>query len=112
MTSKPLVTVITIFLNAERFIDEAITSVLEQSYREWELLLVDDGSSDGSTTIALEYEHKYPNNVRYLKHDGNKNCGISASQNLGISNAKGEYIAFLDADDVWLPELYFNTDFS
>ena len=104
MKNKPLVTVITIFLNAERFIEEAIESVLGQSYAEWELLLVDDGSTDASTQIALRYAERYPQHVRYFQHDGHENKGISASQNLGIGEAKGEYIAFLDADDVWLPE--------
>lgn len=104
MKSAPLVTVITIFLNAERFIEEAIESVMAQSYDEWELLLIDDGSTDGSTEIALRYAKRYPHRVRYFEHDGHENKGISASQNLGIGNAKGEYIAILDADDVWLPE--------
>ncbi len=104
MKNKPLVTVITIFLNAERFLEEAIESVVGQSYSEWELLLVDDGSTDNSTQIALRYANQYPQHVRYLQHAGHENKGISASQNLGIGEAKGKYIAFLDADDVWLPE--------
>ena len=104
MKSKPLVTVITIFLNAEKFIEEAIDSVLAQSYGEWELLLVDDGSTDGSTQTALRYAKQHPGKVRYLQHVGHDNRGISASQNLGIKEAKGEYIAFLDADDVWVPK--------
>jgi glycosyltransferase involved in cell wall biosynthesis len=104
MKSKPVVTVITNFLNAERFIEEAITSVLAQTYGEWELFLIDDGSTDNSTPIALRYAHRYENKVHYLKHPAHQNCGASASRNLGITNASGEYIAFLDADDVWLPE--------
>jgi glycosyltransferase involved in cell wall biosynthesis len=100
---QPLVSVITIFLNAGKFIQEAIESVFAQTYDEWELLLVDDGSTDGSTEIALGYARQYPKKVRYLKHDGHQNRGMSASRNLGIGNARGEYIAFLDADDVWLP---------
>ena len=104
MKSKPRVTVITVFWNAERFISEAVESVLAQSYSEWELLLVDDGSTDGSTAIALEYASNHPQRVRYLTHAGKENRGISASQNLAIRNSRGEYIAFLDADDVWMPE--------
>jgi glycosyltransferase involved in cell wall biosynthesis len=65
--------------------------------------LVDDGSTDGSTQIALRYAEQYPEKVRYLEHPGHQNRGISTSRNLGVSEAKGEYIAFLDADDVWLP---------
>ena len=69
----------------------------------WELMLVDDGSADGSTDIALQYANQYPKKVRYFEHDGHQNRGASASRNLGISHAKGQYIALLDADDVWLP---------
>jgi Glycosyltransferases involved in cell wall biogenesis len=100
----PLVTVVMIFLNAERFMAEAIESVFAQSYDQWELLLVDDGSTDDSTELALRYAEQYPQKARYLEHADHKNCGMSASRNLGISEARGELIAFLDADDVWLPE--------
>jgi glycosyltransferase involved in cell wall biosynthesis len=103
MSTKPLVSVITIFFNAERFIDEALKSVFGQSYNAWELLLVDDGSTDGSTAIAQHYARQHPGKVRYLEHPGHQNHGMSASRNLGIANAQGAYIAFLDADDVWLP---------
>src|SRR5918999_1055965 len=103
MSSKPLVSVIMIFLNAEKFIEEAIESVFAQTYDSWELLLVDDGSTDDSTDIALRYAQQNPERVRYLEHDSHLNRGMSASRNLGITHAIGEYIAFLDADDVWLP---------
>lgn len=104
MNSKPSVSGIVIFLNAEKFIEEAIESVFAQTYDKWELLLVDDGSTDGSTEIALRYAQQYPEKVHYLEHEGHQNHGMSATRNLGIRNAKGEYIAFLDADDVWLPQ--------
>lgn len=104
MDNKPLVSVVVIFLNAERFIQEAIESVFAQTYDDWELLLVDDGSTDSSTSIALQYAQQYPGKVRYLEHEGHQNWGSSAARNLGICHAKGEYIAFLDADDVWLPD--------
>ena len=103
MDSSPLVSVIIIFFNAEPFLDEAIQSILEQDYPNWELLLVDDGSSDGSTRIALNLVHHAPQQVEYLEHPAHANRGMSASRNLGIQHARGEYIAFLDADDVWLP---------
>lgn len=104
MNTKPLVSAITIFLNGEKFIEEAIASVFAQTYDNWELLLVDDGSTDGSTAIAQRYAQQYPDKVRYLEHEGHQNRGMSATRNLGIRNAKGEYIALLDADDVWLPQ--------
>jgi glycosyltransferase involved in cell wall biosynthesis len=103
MKSKTLVSGVIIFLNEERFIREAIESVFAQTYDNWELLLVDDGSTDASTQIALWYVERYPEKVRYLKHPGHQNRGKEASRNLGLRHAGGEYIGFLDADDVWLP---------
>jgi glycosyltransferase involved in cell wall biosynthesis len=100
---RPLVSAIIIFFNAERFIEEAIESVLAQTYDAWELLLVDDGSTDGSRALALRYAKRFPDKVRCLEHEGRRNLGMSASRNLGIRHARGQYVAFLDADDVWLP---------
>ena len=105
MINKPLVSVIIIFLNAGKpFFEEAIASVFAQTSDNWELLFVDDGSTDISTAIAKQYAQQYPDRVRYLEHEGHQNQGMSASRNLGIQHAKGEYIALLDADDIWLPE--------
>jgi glycosyltransferase involved in cell wall biosynthesis len=105
MISKPIVTVIIIFLNAgETFFREAIDSVFAQTYDNWELLLVDDGSTDISTDIAKQYANRYPDKVRYLEHQRHQNRGMSATRNLGIGHAGGEYIAFLDADDLWLSQ--------
>jgi glycosyltransferase involved in cell wall biosynthesis len=103
MKGKPLVSIIIIFLNAAKFLQEAIESVLAQTYDNWELFLIDDGSSDASTAIAWRYVEQYSGKARYLEHVGHQNRGMSASRNLGIRHAKGEYITFLDADDVWLP---------
>jgi glycosyltransferase involved in cell wall biosynthesis len=101
--TPPLVSNIMIFLNAEKFIHEAIESVFAQTYQNWELLLVDDGSTDQSTAIALQYAQQYPGKVRYLEHTHHQNRGTGASRNLGLNHAQGNYITFLDADDVWLP---------
>jgi glycosyltransferase involved in cell wall biosynthesis len=101
---KPLVSVITIFLNEERFLAQAVESVLGQTYDEWELLLCDDGSTDGSTAIAKAYADRYPDRVRYLDHPGHVNRGMSATRNLGLAHGAGRLVGFLDADDVWLPE--------
>jgi glycosyltransferase involved in cell wall biosynthesis len=98
----PLVSVIMIFLNAERFMPEAIKSVLYQTYSEWELILVDDGSTDGSSGIALNYVDRYPGKIHFVEHDGHQNRGMSASRNLGLAHSRGDFIAFLDADDVFL----------
>jgi glycosyltransferase involved in cell wall biosynthesis len=103
MSGQPLVSAVIIFLDAERFLAEAIRSVFAQSYTAWELLLVDDGSSDGSTAIARRFAEQYPEQVRYFEHPGHTNLGMSAARNLGVRHAGGTYIAFLDADDVWFP---------
>jgi len=97
-----LVSVIMIFLDEMRFIQEAIESVLAQTYKNWELLLIDDGSRDGSSEIAQRIAAQHPARVHYLEHTGHQNLGMSASRNLGVRQAKGTYIAFLDADDVWV----------
>ncbi len=104
MTNKPLVSAIIIFFNAEKFFKEAIESVFAQTYENWELLLVDDGSTDCSTEIALRYSEQYPEKVRYLEHEGHQNRGMSATRNLGIRHAKGDYVALLDSDDIWLTQ--------
>ena len=100
----PRVSIVTPFLNAGRFIQESIESVLAQRYDDWELLLVDDGSIDDSTSIALRYSAAHPAKIRYLAHEGRRNRGASASRNLAARHAQGQYLAFLDADDVYLPD--------
>lgn len=102
----PRVTTIIIFYNTGRaFLQEAIDSVFAQTYEDWELLLVDDGTTDGTDAVAREYAGAHPDQVRYLHHPGHTNRGMSVTRNLGIEHAQGEYVAFLDADDVWLPTI-------
>ena len=103
MARSPLVSAIIVFLDEEKFLQEAIDSVFAQTHSNWELLLVDDGSGDQSSEIARQLARQRPERVRYLEHEGHRNRGMSASRNLGIRSARGEYLAFLDADDVWLP---------
>jgi glycosyltransferase involved in cell wall biosynthesis len=103
MIGKPLVSAIIIFWNEERFLEEAIESVFAQTYDHWELLLVDDGSSDRSSEIARRCSEQYPDKVRYMEHQEHENRGMSASRNLGVRSARGRYISYLDGDDVWLP---------
>lgn len=98
------VSIVTPFYNAEKYFVEAIESVISQTYVDWELLLVDDGSRDGSTAIAKEYAAEFPGKIIYLQHESHQNKGKSTSRNLGITKSTGEYIAFLDADDVFLPQ--------
>jgi glycosyltransferase involved in cell wall biosynthesis len=103
-SETPLVSIVTIFLDAERFLGEAIESVRAQTYERWELVLVDDGSRDSSSGIAAGYAARYPDRIRVLEHPDHVNLGMSASRNLGIAHALGRLIALLDADDVYLPE--------
>src|SRR5688500_5862580 len=104
MNADPLISAIIIFLDARRFLAEAVESVLAQTRGDWELLLCDDGSADGSTEIARDYAARHPGRIRYLEHPGHANRGMSATRNLGVRHARGELIALLDADDVWLPD--------
>jgi glycosyltransferase involved in cell wall biosynthesis len=102
-SERPLVSIITPFLDAERFFAEAIESVRAQTYDRWELVLVDDGSRDASRRIAEEYAARDPERIRVIEHPGRENRGSSAARNLGFTHARGEVIALLDADDVYLP---------
>ena len=85
--------------NGERFIAEAIESVLNQTYADVELVVVDDGSTDGSEEVIRPYLGG--KGVKHLRHDRNR--GIPSARNSGIRNSSGEYIAFLDQDDIWMP---------
>ena len=102
--ASPLVSVVTAFFREEKFLDETIQSVINQSYTNWELLLVDDGSPDGSPDIARKYASRYPDKIFYLQHENRANKGVCRSRNYGISRSRGEFIAYLDADDVWFEE--------
>ena len=104
MSPPPLVSVVTIFLNGGTFLDEAVRSVVAQRLASWELLLVDDGSTDESSAVARDWARRHPDRIRYLEHPGHANRGMSASRNAGIGEARGEFLAFLDADDVWVEE--------
>ncbi|MEI6858152.1 glycosyltransferase family 2 protein [Psychrilyobacter sp.] len=95
----PLVSIIMPCYNIKKFLEKAILSVLEQTYKDYELIIIDNGSTDGSLDIIYKYLDK---NIILLK--ANKNKGVVGSRNKGIRHARGKYIAFLDSDDVWHPE--------
>ena len=99
----PLVSVVIPFLDAGRFLREAVESVRAQTYARWELILVDDGSTDDSRSTALAFATAEPDRIRYVRHAGGGSRGSSAARNRGVRHARGSLIAFLDADDVWLP---------
>ncbi|MBS9523962.1 glycosyltransferase family 2 protein [Litoribacter alkaliphilus] len=100
---RPLVSVVICFFNEERYLGEAIQSVLNQSYPNLEIILVDDGSTDASRGIVENFMLAHKKKIRLVEHANGENRGLSASRNRGIHFARGEYVAFLDADDVYLP---------
>lgn len=98
------ISVIVPVYNAERFVDRCIESILSQNFNAFELILVDDGSIDRSGNICDEYAKK-DSRIRVLHQS---NAGVSVARNLGIKNAQGKYISFVDADDVLLPDALSN----
>ncbi|HUQ79570.1 MAG TPA: glycosyltransferase [Gemmatimonadaceae bacterium] len=100
-SARPLVSVVIPFRDPGAFFREAIDSVVAQTYDQWELILVDDASSDGSTEVARSYAERDPARIRVVRQPSN--VGASAARNAGVRIARGALIAFLDGDDVWLP---------
>lgn len=94
-----LVSIITPSYNSAKFIKQCIESVIAQTYTNWEMLIVDDYSSDNSLQILKKYNDK---RIQLIELD--KNVGASESRNVAIRKAKGKYIAFLDSDDLWEPQ--------
>ena len=106
----PEISVVMIFLNPGKFFREAIESVQAQTFTDWELLLVDDGSTDGSTALAQQFANAHPERIYYLSHPEHEHRGMSASRNLGLAHARGRFLALLDSDDVWHPD-YLSAQF-
>ncbi|GEM_PF-1258177 len=100
--SGPLVSILTPVYNGECFLNAAVNSVCNQSYANWELLLVDDGSQDGSWRLIQEWAER-DERIKAFAHPGHVNRGVSASRNLALQHASGKYVALLDCDDEWLP---------
>lgn len=100
---SPRVTVVVIVRDGERFLAEALESILVQEFDRWEAIVVDDGSIDGSRAIAERFAAADGERFRLVRHPDGANRGMSASRNLGIRHARGEYITFLDHDDRMLP---------
>lgn len=95
---NPLISIVVPVYNTEKYIAETIDAVIAQTYPHWELILVDDGSTDGSAKIMQAYAEKEAR-IRYVYKE---NGGQASARNKGIKEAKGEYISLLDADDLWL----------
>lgn len=98
--AQPLVTVITPIFNAQNFIAETIESVIDQTYQNWEMIIVDDCSTDNSRDIVKKYEVK-DSRIKLIELEVNFG-GPARPRNVGLDISKGDYLAFLDADDVWL----------
>ena len=99
----PVVSILTPVYNASLYLDDCVESVIAQTYQNWELLIIDDGSTDDSLQRAMKWAER-DQRIKVFHHPHNKNKGVSATRNLGIRHAKGKYIALLDSDDLWLPE--------
>lgn len=96
-----MISVVLPLYNVEPYLDECIKSIVTQSYSDWELILIDDGSSDGSPKIAQRWLSK-DSRIKYFRKD---NGGVSSARNMGIARACGEYIMFVDSDDICHPRL-------
>lgn len=96
---RDLVSIIMPSYNTGRFIAETIRSVLDQTYENWELIIVDDCSTDDTDMMVSQF---HDNRIRYLKNE--YNSGAAESRNYALREAKGKWIAFLDSDDLWIPE--------
>lgn len=108
---QPLISIIVPVYNVEQYLHKTIDSVLAQSYTNWELLLIDDGSPDNSGAICDEYATKDKRIKAFHKQNG----GVSSARNVGLDNASGEWICFLDSDDWWEPcflQNFIEADFS
>jgi len=103
MSAPPRISVVLIVRDGERFLAEAIESVRAQAFEGWELLAVDDGSTDGTAAILARHAEALGDRMRVLRHPGGVNRGMSASRNLGIRESRGAYVTFLDHDDVIRP---------
>jgi glycosyltransferase involved in cell wall biosynthesis len=97
----PKVSVIIPAYNVEKYICETLDSVLGQTYSDYDVIVVDDGSTDQTASILKQYITKYPKKIRLIQKE---NAGPAKARNVGIRASNGEYIAFIDADDLWLPE--------
>jgi len=99
--TRGLVSVIVPVYNREKFVHDALESILAQTYRDIEIVAVNDGSTDGSLEVLQSFQERFPAKVRVLDQS---NQGQVVARNAAIAESRGEYIAFLDSDDLWLPD--------
>lgn len=101
--SKPFISIIVASYNYEDYIEETLKSLFKQTYKNFEIIIVDDGSSDNSVKVIKKLIKGHPNVFLY-QHPNQENRGLPATVQFGVSKARGEYIAFCEADDFWAPE--------
>ena len=93
-----MISVIIPLYNKSSTVCRTVATILQQTYKDFELIIVDDGSTDGG--LDLLKSHFNDNRIRYISK---ANSGVSATRNLGVKESRGDWVAFLDADDLWLP---------
>src|ERR1039457_4756626 len=99
--NTPLVSICIPAYNAERFIPETLASVRAQTYKNWEVIVTEDGTKDSTEELLATFAKPVPQPVIYNRHEINR--GLPHTRNTGIGAARGQWIAFLDADDFWEP---------
>ena len=100
MTQAPVVSIVVPVFNGERFLERALHSIVAQTFDAWEIVLVDDGSTDGTAGIARRYADELGDRLHYIRQD---NRGSSDARNRGIEASRGQFVAFLDSDDEFAP---------
>ncbi|MDQ8190593.1 glycosyltransferase family 2 protein [Roseibacillus persicicus] len=112
-SSEPFIGMITVCIpsyNGKKYLGKALESVKEQTFRDWSLVVVEDGSYDGAESLVNQFSKEVKNRIRYIRHS--ENLGLPYARDTAIAAADTRYIALLDADDVWLPnhlESLYNT---
>lgn len=101
MRAEPVVSIIMPAYNCEQYIEKAIRSVMGQSFRDWELIVIDDGSKDSTRDIIGSLASE---DGRIISIPNEKNIGVANTRNRGVEVSRGRYIAFLDSDDIWCPD--------
>lgn len=97
MEKEPLISIVVPVYNVEKYLDPCVDSIIEQTYSNWELLLIDDGSTDNSYEKCRGYREQYPDKIKVFKKE---NGGLSDARNYGCARAKGDYLIYIDSDDI------------
>lgn len=104
MVSLPKASVFIPTYNRAHYLPQCLDSILAQTYQDFEIVIVDDGSADDSHELLLDYQGRFPAKIHYHWHPGHANKGVAATSNLAILKSRGEYLAWTGSDDVWYPE--------